>query len=216
MSGLRERKKDRTREQLARAAIALFIERGYEATTVEDIAAQVEVSPRTFFRYFPAKEDVVIDLLQAGVLDLTEELRHRPADETLPVALRAATHQWAEQAAGRSGEMLQLMRVTQAAPVLRTRLEQAKRDHFEQLEGIVAARLQADPARDPRPRLVVALLGCVISSAIERWSEDGGEQDLVRYVDTGLDMLESGVPCVTGCAGQDEPKQEPVRHATTG
>lgn len=195
MSGLRERKKDRTRDQLARAAIVLFIERGYEATTVEEIAARVEVSPRTFFRYYPAKEDVILDLLHAGVVDLTEGLRHRPADEQLSVALRAATHQWAERAAEHADELLLLVRVTQAAPVLRTRLDQAKRDNLEQLERVVAERLGAATDGDPRPGLVVALLGCVIGSAIERWSADGGTRRLTEYVDTGLDMLESGIPC---------------------
>src|SRR5918994_275367 len=58
--GLRERKKQRTRQALRQAAVRLFLERGFEATTIADIAAAAEVAPRTFFSYYPTKEDVVL------------------------------------------------------------------------------------------------------------------------------------------------------------
>src|SRR5262245_43784618 len=59
--GIRERKKQRTRQALRQAALELFLERGFEATTIADITAAADVAPRTFFSYFQAKEDVVLD-----------------------------------------------------------------------------------------------------------------------------------------------------------
>src|SRR5579875_1799092 len=73
------RRKERTRRELAEAATRLFLERGYDATTVEEIAAAVEISPRTFFRYFPAKGDIVTALARMSLEDLVEVLRERPA-----------------------------------------------------------------------------------------------------------------------------------------
>src|SRR4051794_34034856 len=92
---LRERKKQQTREGLAAAAVELFIDRGYDATTIEDIAAAVDVSPRTFFRYYPTKEDVIVDLLRAGVVDLVERAAARPTSEPLATSLREAARGWA-------------------------------------------------------------------------------------------------------------------------
>ncbi len=76
--GLAVRKKERTRRQLAEAAAELFSERGYAGTTIDDIAAAVDVSPRTFFRYFPTKEDLVV-AIGATSLDLFLEALREPA-----------------------------------------------------------------------------------------------------------------------------------------
>ncbi|WP_030174998.1 TetR family transcriptional regulator [Spirillospora albida] len=79
--GLRERKKERTRRAIAGAALRLFAERGYEETTIADIAAAAEVSPRTFFSYFPSKEDVVFAEIDDRLAEVADRLAHRPADE---------------------------------------------------------------------------------------------------------------------------------------
>src|SRR5688500_11583037 len=86
--GLRERKKQRTREQIVEAAMRLFAERGYHATTVADIASAASVAARTFFTYFPSKEAVVFHDLDRDLDALASALRDRLPGETAFDALR--------------------------------------------------------------------------------------------------------------------------------
>src|SRR5579859_6945012 len=89
LPGLRERKKARTRASLREHALRLFREQGYQATTVEQIAAAAEVSPSTFFRYFPTKEDLILrDDMDVRML---EAFSRQPADLAPVAAIRAAT-----------------------------------------------------------------------------------------------------------------------------
>src|SRR5215203_3521882 len=86
--GLRARKKQRTREQIVEAAMRLFAERGYHATTIADIATAADVAPRTFFAYFPSKEAVVFHNLDRDLESLASALRDRLPGETAFDALR--------------------------------------------------------------------------------------------------------------------------------
>ena len=81
--GLRERSKARRRAAIIRAAYELFAERGYDATTVADIAEAAEVAPRTVAMYFPAKQDIALSRFTDGVASLSGELRDRHPGETL-------------------------------------------------------------------------------------------------------------------------------------
>jgi AcrR family transcriptional regulator len=82
-AGLRERSKARRRAAIIRAAYELFAERGYEATTIADIAEAAEVSPRTVAMYFPSKQDIALSRFSDGVTGLTEAIRDRRPGETV-------------------------------------------------------------------------------------------------------------------------------------
>src|SRR6266542_7003388 len=83
VEGLRERKRRQTRERIANTAMTLFLERGFEATTVEDIASAADVSKRSFFDYFPIKEDVVSAWQDDFGATLAAAVVARPASESL-------------------------------------------------------------------------------------------------------------------------------------
>jgi AcrR family transcriptional regulator len=187
-SGLAVRKKERTRRQLAEAASALFSLRGYSGTTIDEIAAAVDVSPRTFFRYFPTKEDLVVVIGAMSLDQLLEALRNRPPEESLQVALRRAIDQslvpeWTDTKRVRA--FLALLRET---PALRARwLEEAdaKRDL---MAAIVAARTDTDPS-DLRNLLIAGAITLTIDTALQAWADQDVEPDASSFVYDGLSEL---------------------------
>jgi AcrR family transcriptional regulator len=94
--GVRERKKLAARTALTESALKLFRENGFDATTVNDIAQLASMSPRTFFRYFDTKEDVVFQDAPRHLEALRRLLRNRPANESNSVALRSALISFSE------------------------------------------------------------------------------------------------------------------------
>src|ERR1700704_2542736 len=86
--GLRERKKQKTRDTITSVALELFAEHGYEHTTIAEIADAAEVSPRTIFAYFPSKEDILFCDLPEVQQQLAHALRERPAGATALDVLR--------------------------------------------------------------------------------------------------------------------------------
>ncbi|WP_079150059.1 TetR family transcriptional regulator [Streptomyces hygroscopicus] len=136
---MRERKKIKTRQAIRRAALRLFAEQGYEATPVDRIAAAADVSTSTVFRYFPAKEDIVLtdeyDVLMA------EAIRERPLDEPPAVSLRHAVVGLLGPAAGAEREeLLVRLALVQQVPALRTRMSGGLADNGVLLGEVLAER----------------------------------------------------------------------------
>jgi AcrR family transcriptional regulator len=200
-AGLRERKKVKTRDALSRAALDLFRSRGYEATTVDDIAASIDVSKRTFFRYFGGKEDVLL-CFQRDVADLLlEELGRRPHQEPPLVALRTAGADAIEQVAARlpayRGKPMYLAAITliESTPALVAAHLRVLLDRKDSIAQVLADREGVDPAVDPRPRLLVSVYGAAVVVANRAWCEAGGTDTraLLDCIDEHLDSLGSAV-----------------------
>lgn len=187
---LTERRIARTRRQLAEAAALLFLERGYDAVTVEEIAASVEVSARTFFRYFSSKEDVLDEILVNEVEAMTSTLRQRPADEPVLSSLRAAARSWV-YAVHRDPRTLTLFALVLRTPVLTTRWLVRRRNCQEALADILAERL--GPAAGPRTPLLAAgaLIG-VVATIFDFWVEDLDQTEVLARMDEALDLLVAG------------------------
>ncbi len=200
--GLRERKKARTRASLREHALRLFREQGYHATTVEQIAAAAEVSASTFFRYFPTKEDLVLqDDLDTRML---AALARQPAGLAPIAAIRAATR---EALASYTGADLDLLRenmiLTLTVPEIRARAF----DEFARSISVMSealARRAGRPADDLAVRTTAgAIIGVVMSIAMP-WDGSGvgvgggadGRtiEEMFQRIDDALGLLEAGLP----------------------
>ena len=153
-TGLRERKKKATRETLARAALELFAERGYDETTLAEIAEAAGVSTRTIFAYFPSKEDILFSTLQTMCGSFSEALAERPAGTDALAALRdfilASAHEKTELD-HRLGEVIA------ADPTLASH----KRARIAELQEVIAAAIADDLGVGPddlRPQVAAASL----------------------------------------------------------
>ncbi len=178
------------RRSIQEHALALFVERGYDATTVADVAQAAEVSSMTVFRYFPTKEDLVLTDEFDPVL--TERVRARPASEG-PMRRIAATlvESMAETSEQDRRMLLTRLRLGMATPALRARYLD---NQFLTQQALVQA-LRDDPA-DPEEefRLNVAAGACLaaVTTALVRWADQDGEPDPAELMARALAIVTTG------------------------
>ncbi len=194
--GLRERKRERTRQALADAALDLFLERGYDATTIADIAERADVSPRTFFAHHASKEHVVFCTDDRLLEALDAHLSRRPAGEPMLDALRG----WIvallddEHEVKPTGEReLRRRRLIDETPALAAHQQQVRARFEHVLRSAVATDL-AEPPEAMRPRLVAAAALATLESVEP--PADAPDEDpaaALARVDEALAFLRGGL-----------------------
>ncbi len=189
--GLRERKKARTRAAIREHALRLFREQGYHATTVEQIAEAAEVSPSTFFRYFPTKEDVVLqdDFDVLG----TDAFEAQPAELSPIAAFRAAAVGiFATLRPEDLARFRETTELTLTVPEIRARAMDELARTIDEIAAAIAKRTGRAPDDFAVRNLAGALIG-VIMAATMPWA-DQPAADLVGRIDAALAHLEAGLP----------------------
>ncbi|MFF4468182.1 TetR family transcriptional regulator [Streptomyces sp. NPDC001599] len=201
--GLRELKKQRTRDLLLRSALELFTERGYEETTVDDIAEAADVSQRTFFRYFASKEDAAFFVARLAESHFVRAVLARPPEEAPLDALRhALAESWST--IGEAVEQLvplelhmRFYRVIESTPALLAAHLRRATELEEEIARVVAVREGLDVDTDPRPRVVVAVFGAVMRVTERIWSARD-DASLAALRDLTADYLDQVAPALTG------------------
>jgi AcrR family transcriptional regulator len=194
--GLRERKKQRTREQIVEAAMRLFAERGYHATTIADIAAAADVAPRTFFAYFPSKEAVVFHNVDRDLDALASALRNRLPGETAFDALRRWLDSlWDGSMADRDEALLRKRLCREDEGLANFQAGMMARVQELLLEAI--ADDLGEPRDALRPRLVtaaaVAALTSLESTIREKADHNSSKADALAVLDDALVFLRGGI-----------------------
>lgn len=190
--GLRERKKIKTREAIRAATFGLIKEQGYDATTIEQIADRAEVSPSTVFRYFPAKEDIVL----ADEYDplTVEGLRSRPADEPWIESVRHIMQKALALSVQEDPEVMRLRAHLGArVPAVRSRMFESMSETAQPLRAAIAERFGLDPASLEVRVYAMSLIGGLMEVSLH-WAENDFEGDLPDLVNRALDVLGRGSP----------------------
>ncbi|GGK97866.1 TetR family transcriptional regulator [Mangrovihabitans endophyticus] len=185
MSGLRERKKAETRRSLQEHALRLFAEKGYDATTVEEIAAAAGVSHMTFFRYFPSKPAVVENDDYDPML--AAAIRSRPPDEAPLTAIRhALVAALRAMPAGELSTVLARSRLIVREPTLRARQSEAQRATRQMFAESLAGR---GALSDFERQVVAGAALAALTMAIEEWVRVDGRQELADLVECAMTSL---------------------------
>ncbi|MBP2367482.1 TetR family transcriptional regulator [Pseudonocardia parietis] len=189
-TGRRARKKMATRNAIQEAALRLFAQHGVENVTVEEIAARADVGLRTFFNYFPTKEDAVLASTAPGIDSLIDEVRARPANEPAITALREAAICVIESEVTGGHDHLTAMRVVRDSPTLVSR-QMAMQSEYEATLAEVIARRVPPGAPAIYPELCAAAAMAALRLSLRRWL-DAGENpssDLLRHEVTASFVL---------------------------
>ena len=191
--GLRERKKQQTREKIERVALQLFAERGYDQTTLAEIAEAADVSPRTIFAYFESKEDILFCDDPVMFERLRDTLEQRPTGATTVDALREFVSSF-----GKYDEQTRLRkRIIGANEGLR----HSERARSGAMEELVAASIAQDLGDvgpdDVRPRLIAASVTAAFSAVRDRLQDGSGEpishEEALAILDEVIEFLRGGL-----------------------
>ena len=199
--GRRERKKQHTRDALIHAALELFAAKGYDGTAVREITDAVDVSERTFFRYFASKEDLVLSFVRDGAAGFARALADRPPQEDPLTAARNAYHiSLRRLPGGTDGEIvpyMSVMRLIDSTPALLAAFMRSTHDQDDEIVGILARREGVDPATDRRPRVLAAMIGVLVFLANRDWraGDDHSLEAMAAAFDAYADEL---APALTG------------------
>ena len=190
---LRATKKQRTRREIERVALDLFESRGFDGTTIDDIAAAADISPRTFFHYFPSKEDVVLADYAVRLDRIVAALKDRPIDESPWQGLRGAFLGVGADYETERHQLLRRFRIIQSTPSVAARNLQLQMSWEDAVTAAVTDWLDADPIEDIRPRLLASTALAAMRVSLGRWLADGGQSRLPDHIERCFDLLETGL-----------------------
>lgn len=190
---LRERKKAATRSQLMSVALRLFATQGFDDTTVEEIAAAAEVAPRTFFRYFSTKVDVLFADHPEQIELLRQTLAARPPGEAVIDAVRRATLERIGAVVADPSPFLTRSRLVASCPAAHAHSRYLDSEYEDVIARAVAADRKTHPATDLQMRVIARATWGAVCAARDTWLESEARLEPSKLVNEAFDLLERGL-----------------------
>lgn len=188
VDGLRARKRGETRQRIIDTGIALFVEHGFDATTIDAIAEASGISRRTFFHYFDTKDEVLLSLQSGMGEQIAERVRHAPAGARPLSAVRDAVI--AVCAEIPSAEMIVIDRLMRASKLVQARKQASYVAHEERLFAALSGRWP-EPERTERLRLVAMLAIGIVRLATDTFHRESGARPIQTVLRAGFDALDA-------------------------
>ncbi len=183
------RRRRLVQDEIGQSAMDLFVERGFDQVSVDDIAAATGMSQRTFFRYFASKDDVLLRYQHRLHERLCRAFAARPEDEPAVTALRSAYLSTSTVPPGARADVHRLAQVLADAPALWARaIGNVVVGGAE--PAIELARRMGLPTTDPRPRVIAAAMGAGVATAWNDWVRSDGSADPSDGIAAALDLLD--------------------------
>lgn len=190
--GLRERKKRERRRSIEAAALSRFEADGFDATTIDDIAAAADIAPRTFFSYFPTKEDAVLADYADRLKRTTDELGRRPSTEAPWLALHESFAVVAADYEAQRDDLIRRFAIMAANPSVQARNLQLQAGWENAVAEILTRRINAT-SDDVTPRLMASAALACMRSSLTHWILTGHQESLPALVGASFDRLAVGL-----------------------
>ncbi len=219
VASLQARKQRLARVDIGARAMGLFLERGFDKVTADDLAREAGISRRTFFRYFATKEDVVTSAVEDFGLALLEEFRRRPRQEPPLASLRVAIGTAIQQFAIDPGQSQALLRLIRKTPALRSQFLLKQDDWADRLATAVSERLPESACSLVLARLTARVAMATADAAITSWTE-GCPEELPAVIDRAFEALdalvETALATGRGHSGRGRRRREQASGAVAG
>ncbi len=189
--GLRDRKKDQTRRHIEATALEMFVARGFDHVTVDDIAAACDVSRATIFRYFPTKEDLVIGNEPELLLELQDEFERRPPSEAVFESVRQSLIALTSRYEHERDRMLAVRAIVTNHGSLLPRALALHAEWIPTFAGLIARRTGNHPP-DLWANVLAAAAMAAVHVAVEEWLDTDAQADVASLIGDALDLLAAG------------------------
>ncbi|ACZ77688.1 transcriptional regulator, TetR family [Dickeya parazeae Ech586] len=187
--GLRERKKDQTRRQILEAALVLIGRQGFEDTTINQIAAAVDISPRTVLRYFPTKEDVIVSWVEDGMAIFLSCLHKRPTDEPAHLSLLACARELLKLYQERADFYLTIERVIASSSGISARKHEMSAALGEKVSQVLSGRAAFSETTSLAVELYPAVIFSILRVVIRSWVATDGQRQLLKLFDEAVELI---------------------------